>query len=60
MFAVEQFTRVTTDPRRPGRLMALIGCWCGRIYTLTPEQIDHHRATWTFPCPAPVHKLVTA
>lgn len=57
MLDLEQFCRVVPDPRRPGKYMALVGCWCGRVYTLTPEEIDRHAKAWTFPCPAPVHNL---
>ena len=52
MIRLEQTApRIVPDPRRPGQAMALVGCWCGRFYTLTAEQIDRHRRDWTHPCP---------
>ena len=53
MLHADYLQRIATlpDPRRPGHTLALVACWCGRVYTLTPEQIDRHRADWTHPCP---------
>lgn len=43
--------QLVPDPRRPGKAMVLVVCWCRRVFTLTPEQIDRHRAEWSHPCP---------
>ena len=50
--------KLLNDPRRPGKLLALVWCWCGRVYTLTPEESDRHHRDRTSPCPGPVHHLM--
>lgn len=68
------FTRIVNDPRRlpvviqgddghlyvQPRMMLLVGCWCGRVYTVTPEELSRHKHAGTLPCPAPCHRLEAA
>lgn len=46
-------TVMAPDPRRPGRPLALVTCWCGRAYSLTGEEIRRHVTNGTDPCPDP-------
>jgi hypothetical protein len=41
------------DPRRPGKAVVLVECWCGRDYTLTGPEAARHAAKGTAPCPNP-------
>lgn len=43
---------IHADPRRRRRhLMLSVWCWCGRFYTVTPEQARRFRAMDRNPCP---------
>lgn len=42
---------IRMDPRRVGRAMLAVWCWCGRFYTLTPEQMKRAAAEGQA-CPA--------
>lgn len=44
-------TTLAVDPRRPGRAMACVWCWCGRFYTLTPEAMVRCAMNGERPCP---------
>lgn len=45
--------QLVTDPRRPGRAMMLVWCWCGRFFTVTPENIMRCGMNAENPCPNP-------
>jgi hypothetical protein len=44
---------VLPDPRRPGRNLALVTCWCRRSFALTVEEIDRRTAAEVNPDPCP-------
>lgn len=44
---------VHMDPRRPGRSLLAVWCWCGRFYTTTLPEARRRQAEGRPLCPDP-------